>query len=63
LSHWGEHETRSNQLLQISPHTAKDHIKAIYEHFGASSQLELIRRFRFGDAGDHLANSVQRTSG
>jgi DNA-binding NarL/FixJ family response regulator len=40
--------------LHISPHTAKDHIKAIYEHFEVSSQLELIRRFRFGDGGDGL---------
>jgi DNA-binding CsgD family transcriptional regulator len=39
-------------LLHISPHTAKDHIKAIYEHYQVSSQLELIRRFRFGDGGD-----------
>jgi DNA-binding CsgD family transcriptional regulator len=40
------------RALHISPHTAKDHIKAIYEHFQVSSQLELIRRFRFGDGGD-----------
>jgi len=40
------------RLLHISPHTVKDHIKAIYEHFDVSSQLELIRRFRFGDEGD-----------
>ncbi len=37
------------RLLHISPHTVKDHIKAIYDHFGVCSQLELIRRFRFGD--------------
>jgi DNA-binding CsgD family transcriptional regulator len=40
------------RLLHISPHTVKDHIKAIYEHFRVSSQLELIRHFRFGDGGD-----------
>lgn len=40
------------RLLHISPHTAKDHIKAVYEHFHVSSQLELIRRFRFGNGGD-----------
>jgi DNA-binding CsgD family transcriptional regulator len=39
-------------LLHISPHTAKDHIKAIYEHYQVSSQQELIRRFRFSDGGD-----------
>jgi DNA-binding CsgD family transcriptional regulator len=42
------------RLLHISPHTAKDHIKAVYQHFKVSSQLELIRRFRFGDGGDAL---------
>jgi hypothetical protein len=39
-------------LLHISPHTVKDYMKAIYKHFDVSSQLELIHRFRFGDAGD-----------
>jgi DNA-binding CsgD family transcriptional regulator len=39
-------------LLHLSPHTVKDYMKAIYKHFGVSSQLELIHRFRFGDAGD-----------
>lgn len=43
------------RLLHISPHTVKDHIKAIYDHFGVSSQLELIRRFRFGDDADRSA--------
>jgi DNA-binding CsgD family transcriptional regulator len=43
------------RLLHISPHTAKDHIKAVYQHFEVSSQLELIRRFRFGDGGDGSA--------
>ncbi len=42
------------RLLHISPHTVKDHIKAIYEHFQVTSQLELIRRFRFGDSGHAL---------
>ncbi len=40
------------QLLHISPHTVKDHMKAIYKVFNVSSQLELIRRFQFGDEGD-----------
>lgn len=40
------------KLLHISPHTVKDHMKVIYDHFEVSSQLELIRRFRFGDEGD-----------
>lgn len=44
------------RLLHISPHTAKDHSKAIYRHFGVSGQLELIRRFREGDGGDLAAN-------
>jgi DNA-binding CsgD family transcriptional regulator len=39
-------------LLHLSPHTVKDYMKAIYKHFGVCSQLELIHRFRFGDAGD-----------
>lgn len=40
------------RLLHISPHTVKDHMKAIYALFEVSSQLELIRRFRVGDQGD-----------
>lgn len=43
------------RLLHISPHTVKDHMKAIYERFKVSSQLELIRRFRFGDGGDEAS--------
>lgn len=43
------------KLLHISIYTAKDHIKAIYKHFGVSRQLELIRRFREGDGGDALS--------
>lgn len=46
------------RLLHISPHTVKDHIKAIYGHFEVSSQLELIRRFRFGNAGHALESSL-----
>jgi DNA-binding CsgD family transcriptional regulator len=38
--------------LDISPHTAKDHIEAIYAHFGVTSQVELVRRFYTGDGGD-----------
>jgi DNA-binding CsgD family transcriptional regulator len=49
------------RLLHISPHTAKDHIKAVYQHFEVSSQLELIRRFRYGDGGD-AAQSVASKS-
>jgi DNA-binding CsgD family transcriptional regulator len=40
------------RLLRISLHTVKDHIKAIYRHFGVSGQLELLRRFKYGDGGD-----------
>lgn len=40
------------KLLHISPHTAKDHAKAIYRHFAVSSQVDLMRRFRHGDGGD-----------
>lgn len=40
------------RLLHISPHTVKDHMKAIYKHFGVSSQLKLIRRFRYGGLSD-----------
>lgn len=39
-------------MLHLSPHTVKDYMKEIYKHFEVSSQLELIHRFRFGDAGD-----------
>jgi DNA-binding CsgD family transcriptional regulator len=39
-------------LLHISPHTAKDHIKAVYRHFRVGTQLELIRRLKCGDSGD-----------
>jgi len=33
-------------LLHLSPHTVKGYIRAIYPHFGVSSQLALIRHFR-----------------
>ena len=45
-------------LLHISPHTVKDHIKAIYKLLGVSSQLELIRRFHVGDRGDEARSST-----
>ena len=32
------------EKLLISPHTAKDHVKAIYEHLGVHSRPELLRR-------------------
>lgn len=38
--------------LGISRHTADEHVKAIYRHFGVHSQSELIRRFTNGDGGD-----------
>lgn len=40
------------RLLNISPHTAHDHTKAVYRHFEVSSQLELIRQFKVGDGRD-----------
>lgn len=40
------------RLLQISPHTVKEHIDCIYRHFNVSSQIELIQRFTKGDGGD-----------
>ena len=46
---------RIADLLHLSPHTVKVYMKAIYKHFGVSSQLELIHRFRFGDQGDDPA--------
>jgi DNA-binding CsgD family transcriptional regulator len=38
--------------LRISEHTAKDHIEAVYQHLGVSSQVDLVRRFYCGDGGD-----------
>lgn len=40
------------RLLHISPHTAHDHAKAVYRHFGVSPQVALIRRFKSGDGRD-----------
>ena len=40
------------RLLGISQYTAKDHIDAVYRHFGVSSHPELMRRFAAGDGGD-----------
>lgn len=40
------------RLLNISPHTSHDHIKAIYRHFTVSSQLALICRFKTGNGLD-----------
>lgn len=40
------------RLLHISPHTAHDHTKAVYRHFGVSSQVALIHRFKCGDGRD-----------
>jgi DNA-binding CsgD family transcriptional regulator len=48
----GHDRKRIAQLLDISPHTAKDHIDAVYRHFGVSSQVDLIRRYATGDGGD-----------
>lgn len=48
----GHDRKRIASLLGISPHTAADHMKAIYRHFGVSSQLALIRRFSVGDRMD-----------
>ncbi len=38
--------------LGISAHTANDHVKAIYRHFGVNSQAQLARRFFQGNGGD-----------
>jgi DNA-binding CsgD family transcriptional regulator len=38
--------------LRISPHTANDYVKAVYRHFGVSTQAALMRRFHQGDGGD-----------
>ena len=40
------------QLLGITPNTAKQHIKAVYELYRVTSQVELICRFRRGDGRD-----------
>jgi DNA-binding CsgD family transcriptional regulator len=38
--------------LAISLHTANDHVKDIYRHFGVSSQAQLVRRFFHGNGQD-----------
>ncbi len=38
------------EALNISPHTANDHIKRIYKHFKVNSHIGLIRHFSCGDA-------------
>ena len=40
------------RLLRIKPNTVKEHIEAVYAHFGVTSQVELICRFRRGDGQD-----------
>lgn len=40
------------EQLDISTHTARDHIRAVYRHFGVSDQVELMARFTIGDGGD-----------
>lgn len=40
------------RLLGIRPNTAKEHIEAVYAHFGVCSQVELICRFSKGDGRD-----------
>jgi DNA-binding CsgD family transcriptional regulator len=40
------------RLLRVKPTTAKEHIEAVYAHFGVSSQVELICRFTRGNGGD-----------
>ena len=46
--------------LDISQHTAKDHIEAIYAHFQVDSQIDLVRRFYCGNGGDTPAASGSR---
>jgi DNA-binding CsgD family transcriptional regulator len=48
----GHARKRVASLLGISVHTVGGHVKALYKHFGVSSQAELMRRFRVGDGGD-----------
>ncbi len=46
------------RMLELSPHTVKDHIKAIYRHFDVKSHPQLMRRFQFGDGRDVAAAST-----
>lgn len=38
--------------LGITIHTARDHIRAVYRHFGVADHVELMARFTVGDGGD-----------
>ena len=38
--------------LEISPHTANDYVKVVFNHFGVHSQAALIAHFQQGDGGD-----------
>ena len=38
--------------LKLSLHTVNDYVKAVFKHFGARSQAELMVRFQAGDGGD-----------
>lgn len=38
--------------LEISIHTANEHVKAVYQYFEVHSQAALIARFRLGNGGD-----------
>jgi PAS domain S-box-containing protein len=42
----GERVAGIAKQLHISPHTVRNHLKAMYRHFGVSSQAELIERVR-----------------
>lgn len=48
----GQSRRRIAEHLGVSVHTANEHVKEVYRHFGAHSQAELIRRFTSGDGGD-----------
>lgn len=41
----GHSATEVGETLHISPHTVRNHMKAIFRKLGVSSQLELISRF------------------
>lgn len=48
------------ERLECSYHTVKDHVKAIYGHFGVHSKEELFRNFMRGDGADLEAKPAQR---
>jgi DNA-binding CsgD family transcriptional regulator len=48
----GRNRNEIAQSLKLSPHTVKDHIKAIYRHFGVSTHPQLMRLFQFGNGND-----------